>query len=101
MEWILVAVAVALVALAALLLFRQQRSRRLQEGFGPEYERAVERRGDQRAAETELLERRKRREQLDIRPLDADARERYLASWEATQRRASMTPRAPWATPIA
>jgi hypothetical protein len=87
MEWVLVAIIVVLVAVVGVLLARQQRSRRLQEGFGPEYKRTVQRSGDQREAESELLERRKRREELDIRPLEPEARERYRDAWGATQRR--------------
>ncbi len=87
MEWILVVIIVVLIAVVAMLVLRQRRSSRLREGFGPEYERVVEERGDRGAAESELDERRKRREQLEIKPLDEGARERYAERWKATQRR--------------
>jgi hypothetical protein len=87
MEWVLVVIIVVLIAVVALLMLRQRRSSRLREGFGPEYDRVVEERGDRRAAESELDDRRRRREQLDIRPLDEGARERFAERWRATQRR--------------
>ena len=59
----------------------------LREGFGPEYDRVVHERGDQRAGEAELRERRERRRSYDIRPLEAGERESYAERWQATQRR--------------
>jgi hypothetical protein len=87
MEWILVAVLAALLVVAAVLLWRKRRSEQLREGFGPEYERTVAEHGDRRAAESELLERRQRREKLDVRELEPAARERYADRWRVTQRR--------------
>jgi hypothetical protein len=87
MEWVLGAVIVVLLCVVAGLLWRQRRTQQLREGFGPEYDRVVHERGDQRKAEAELLERRQRREHLSIRPLDPAARERYTESWHAAQRR--------------
>ena len=87
MTWVLVAVLIVVVVVLAVLLMRSRRSHRLQEEFGPEYERAVEERGDRREAEAELAERRERRSQLDIRPLAPGARERYAERWQAAQRR--------------
>ncbi len=87
MVWVLVAVVLVLLGVIGALLVRQQRSRHLQEGFGPEYDRVVAERGDQRAGEKELLERRKRHDDFEIRPLDPSVRDEYLARWETTQRR--------------
>jgi hypothetical protein len=85
--WVLVAVLIVIVVVLAVLLMRSRRSHRLQEEFGPEYERAVEERGDRREAEAELAERRERRSQLDIRPLEPGAQERYAERWQVAQRR--------------
>jgi hypothetical protein len=85
--WVLVGVVVVLLVVVGLLVARQQRSRQLKEGFGPEYDRVVEERGDQRAGERELLERRRRHEQFEIRALDTSARAAYLERWLRTQRR--------------
>ena len=60
MTWVLVAVIVVLLVIIGLLVARQQRSRQLKQDFGPEYQRAVAQRGDQRLAEKELADRRKR-----------------------------------------
>ena len=87
MVWVIVAILAVALAVAAFLLWRERRSRQLREGFGPEYERTVEERGSRREAESDLLERRERREQLEIRELEPEARERYLERWRATQRR--------------
>src|SRR5205807_10445346 len=43
--------------------------------------------GDRPAAEQELVERQKRHEALDLRPLSPQARDRYAQSWQATQSR--------------
>lgn len=83
--WILVAiVAVAGLVLIAWSMSRRQRSRRLRSTFGPEYERAV-RTSDRRDAESELEARQARRRGLDIRPLEAAARQRYAEAWRETQ----------------
>jgi hypothetical protein len=86
-EWVLVAILLIAVLALGALLWRQRRSQALQEGFGPEYERTLQERGDRREAEQELRERRERREELDIRPLEPAARDRYAERWQATQRR--------------
>jgi hypothetical protein len=84
---LLVAILVVIVLLALLAFFagRQRRSRKLQDKFGPEYDRTVEQTGDRRAAEVELQERAERRQQLDIVSLEPEARTRYLEAWRNTQ----------------
>ena len=85
MTWVLVIVVVVLLVVVGLLLLRQRRSAQLREGFGPEYDRALDEHGDQRAAEAELRERRDRRRSYDIKPLEESARQRYIERWKATQ----------------
>jgi hypothetical protein len=86
--WIVIVVAAAIVVLLVIVAaVRARRTRRLREGFGPEYDRAVESTGDRSAAEQELQERRERREQLDIRELSPGARERYVEEWRTVQGR--------------
>ncbi len=87
MIWVLVCVVVVLLVVIAVLVVRQQQSRQLREGFGPEYERVVGERGDQRSAERELLERRQRVDEFEIRALEPEVRKEYMARWNATQRR--------------
>ena len=86
--WIVIAVAaVVLVALAAVGGLSRRRTGRLRQRFGPEYDRTVEQSGSRRRAEAELGSRVDRREQLQIRPLPAAAREQYLESWTGLQTR--------------
>jgi hypothetical protein len=83
--WILIAVAVVLVAALALVALMRQRTARLRQRFGPEYDRTVEKRGGRRQAEAELGSRVERRERLEIRPLSAEAGQRYMESWRHVQ----------------
>jgi hypothetical protein len=87
--WVWIVIAAAVVAAAALIWMssRRARTRRLRDGFGPEYDRAIEERGDRRDAEAHLREREERRDALDIRPLTPAARERYAQEWGAVQAR--------------
>jgi hypothetical protein len=66
--WIVIAIVVVIaVVVAVAAAARGRRTKNLREGFGPEYDRAVEHEGDRRAGERELLERQKRHDALDIR----------------------------------
>lgn len=82
---VVVVVALALIGVAAWAAWQRQRRQRLRERFGPEYERAVEGEEDRRRAEAELAERERRRESLEIRPLDPAAADRYLVEWREIQ----------------
>ena len=86
---LLVAILIVVVLLAGLAFFasRQRRTRRLQDRFGPEYDRTVSEAGNRRAAESKLEERALRRERLQIVPLDPAARDRHVAAWHQTQAR--------------
>jgi hypothetical protein len=83
--WIIIAVAAVVAIVLAVLGWQQARRRRLQSTFGPEYQRTVADAPTRKEAEAELEERRKRRDELDIRPLSDDAAERYSHEWEAIQ----------------
>lgn len=83
----IVVVVLILLALAVLAIMRKRRSDKLREEFGPEYDRHVDRKGNRREAEKELVDRRDRREQLNIRPLDPEVRERHAAQWQDAQAR--------------
>ena len=86
--WIVIAAGAALVLLAvAFGVLRANRRRRLQGQFGPEYDRATADAPTRREAEAELVERQRRREELEIRPLSPGARGRYLHEWEVAQAR--------------
>jgi hypothetical protein len=86
--WIVIAVLGAIIVLGALALaWRAQRSQRLRKTFGPEYDRVAADAPSRREAESELLERKKHHDELEIRPLDPEQRDRYLARWQQTQAR--------------
>ena len=86
--WILIALAVIAVVAAVLVLGgRKRRTSHLQSRFGSEYDRTIEKAGDRGEAESELLDRERRYEDLDIRPLSAAARQRYSDEWEHVQAR--------------
>ena len=84
-----VAVVVALVLLALVLAAarRRRRTQELRGTFGPEYDRTVESSDKRRDAERELAERKARHDALELRPLSAASRHRYLTSWEGVQSR--------------
>jgi hypothetical protein len=85
---IIIAVIVVLVIVGLVLgpiFARRRNSTRLQSKFGPEYEHTVQAMGDEKKAQTELVERQKHVEALNIRSLSAAERERYLVDWAAVQ----------------
>jgi FtsZ-interacting cell division protein ZipA len=85
---IIVAVVIIAILIAAVWWYSmRQRSEKLRERFGPEYERTVAEKGDTRRAENELTARQKRVSQLDIRLLAADERRRFNDEWRAVQAR--------------
>jgi hypothetical protein len=87
--WIWIVIAVAIVLVVCLTVARvvaaRRRTRRLQQQFGPEYDRTTRKAGGRRKAEAELKAREKRHEKLDIRPLPAEERERFAAQWGRVQ----------------
>ena len=64
---------------------RRNRSKELQDHFGPEYDHTVQALGDEKKAQAELEERQKHVDTLEIHPLSAHDRERYLTEWTAVQ----------------
>jgi hypothetical protein len=80
---VVVVVIVVIVAVAAVAL--STRRRRLQQRFGPEYDRAVEEQSSKLRAEAELTDRQRRVRKLDIKPLSDEARARYTAQWQTIQ----------------
>jgi hypothetical protein len=85
--WVLiVAIVVVVLAVAAAgMRASRRRSEQLHERFGPEYDRAVDRAGGRAAAEDELSERQRRRDELQLRPLAPAARQNYIDAWRADQ----------------
>jgi hypothetical protein len=86
--WVLIVVAAIIaIGLVAYFGWRERRRKQLREGFGPEYDRVVADAPTRREAEEELLERRKRHGEFELRPLEPEARTRYAREWEAVQAR--------------
>jgi hypothetical protein len=90
--WIILAAAVALglVAIGAWFYRKKQsqkRSHRLQEHFGPEYDRTVNELGSRTKGESELKAREKRVERLEIFPLAPSEAARFSEAWHALQGR--------------
>ena len=87
--WIAIAVGVVLVVVivvvARSVIARRRRTKFLRRQFGPEYDATLRRHQSRGEAEAELSERLRRREQLQIRSLDAETRERYLQAWNEAQ----------------
>jgi hypothetical protein len=84
--WVLIAFAiVAALAAVAWQAMTKRRTGRLQQRFGPEYERMVGKSDSRREAEAELVAREERRQQLEIRPLTSAACDRYLHDWQTAQ----------------
>ncbi|MGZ4414923.1 MAG: hypothetical protein ACXVRZ_11225 [Gaiellaceae bacterium] len=86
--WTVIGVIVAIVVLGVVFsALRTRRSRSLQDQFGREYDRTVDKAGGRREAERELAERQKRHDELELKPLSQDARDSYLQQWQVTQGR--------------
>jgi hypothetical protein len=80
---LVIVVVLLAAAVAGTLVLRRMALRRR---FGPEYDRLAREVGPRRAA-AELTERRRRVEELDLRPLTAERRAGYGREWTAAQER--------------
>lgn len=88
-EWFFVAagvlVLVTAVLLAAGFVSRRNKTQRLKQHYGREYERLVAEAGDQTAAEAELTARERNREKLDVIPLTPSALSDFTTRWNQVQ----------------
>jgi hypothetical protein len=91
--WIIIAAAVALglVSIGAWFYTRrkqsQKQSLKLQERFGPEYDRTVNQLGSRTKGESDLKAREERVEGLEIFPLGPPEAARFTEAWQALQGR--------------
>ena len=76
-----------LVALGAWFFSQKKRSHKLQERFGPEYDRTVNEYGSRTKAESDLKAREKRVERLVILSLTPAEAARFTEAWHALQSR--------------
>jgi uncharacterized protein YeeX (DUF496 family) len=86
---IVIIVAIVIVAAIAVVGYRlaqQKRTTRLREQYGPEYDRALDQADSPREAESELRDRSKRHEKLELRSLDSSEREDFERRWSDVQR---------------
>ena len=81
---LIIVIVVAVVVVAGYRMAQQKRTAQLRDQFGPEYDRALDQSDSQREAESELRDRSKRHEELELRSLDSSEREDFEA--EVTQR---------------
>jgi hypothetical protein len=84
---VLIIIAVLAIAFGAFMYFQWERTKRLRSKFGPEYDHAVDRLGNQGKAEEDLLHRQKRIEKFHIRDLDRAEADRFANAWQAEQTR--------------
>jgi len=87
-SWVWVLIAIAVIVVLAVVVWQalaRRRTGRLQQQFGPEYERTLGNADSKRDAEAELQAREERRQQFEIRPLSQVARDRYLQNWKRVQ----------------
>ena len=82
----IVLIIVVLVIIAAIVYGVQAgRRKKLQNTFGPEYDRVVADTGNRTEAEKELREREKRHAGLELKELSPESQQRYRAAWEEVQ----------------
>jgi hypothetical protein len=87
---LIIVIVIAVVVVAAIIVVgyrmaRQNRTERLRQQYGPEYDRAIDQSDSQREAESELRSRTKRHEQLELRDLDSSEREDFERRWSDVQ----------------
>ena len=87
---LIIVIVVAVVLIAAIVVIgsrmaRQRRTEQLRQQYGPEYDRAIDQAESPREAESELRDRSKRHEQLELRSLDSSEREDFARRWSDVQ----------------
>jgi len=85
---LIITVILVLVIVGAIMgsiFARRNKTEKLHDQFGTEYDHTVQAMGDEKKAQTELKERQKHVEALDIRPLSTVEHGRYLVDWATVQ----------------
>jgi hypothetical protein len=83
--WIVGAIVLAIVAVGGWFYMRRQRTEKLRERFGPEYDHTVKHTGSVAKAEAALDARAKRVESFHIRPLSSGDATRFSEAWRRVQ----------------
>jgi hypothetical protein len=83
----LIILIIGILAIAAILLYmwRIERSKKLRNRYGPEYEQAVRDYGSRDKAEQSLVMRQKRMERIHIQSLSGAERDRFAEQWTKVQ----------------
>jgi hypothetical protein len=82
---VLVVLILAVAVIGAIVVMNARKTKHLKTHFGPEYERAIEERGDRKKAEAELHAREKRIAKFDLHPLRPEDRTRFTTAWTQIQ----------------
>src|SRR5262245_14232650 len=88
--WQIIAICVAIlvvVGAAVWFIYERNRTRRLRQRFGPEYDRRITAVGSRRQAESELARSEARADKVKIRPLNASDRATFMEDWRLCQAR--------------
>ncbi len=85
-QTIAIGVAIVIVAAAAWYVYQRNRTRHLQERFGPEYDRRISALGNRRRAESELAKS-EARVAKNVRGLSPSERSRFMDEWRLCQAR--------------
>jgi len=85
--WMVFIVAAVVLLAAGWIIYDRQRSKRLQQRFGPAYDQTVSEIGNRRRAEAQLQWREVHARQLRERPLNSSDRERFRSLWKRCQAR--------------
>ena len=81
---VLVIVVLVILAVAAFAVTAGRR-KKLQNTFGPEYDRLVADTGNRADAEKELRERERRHSEFELKALSPESQATYSAAWEEVQ----------------
>jgi len=82
---VLLILAIVAFAFAVWALIQREKTRKLKNKFGPEYDRVIEQEKSSRRAEALLEERQKRVQAYQIRPLTREESDMYAAKWRTVQ----------------
>lgn len=69
----------------AFVFYYRQRTKRLKNNFGPEYDRTMDQAGNRRKAEADLERRQERVESLQKRKLSPEEQNHFLQNWKSIQ----------------
>lgn len=87
MDSVIVILGLLLISSGLTVCWVRYRKRLLRAGFGPEYGRVLQESENARAADRELIRRRRRHAVLHLRPIGPEAQNGYAVAWRRLQER--------------